>query len=873
MNVAGELSHVASPASVRTDESRRKFLNCVGAVAGPMFVISMFATALCLLHGELRHYHLSDFVRSLAEIPAGRLWLAAGLTLLNYLILIGYDWLGIRYVGRPMSFPRIALASFLGSAVGNNFGMLLGGSAIRARLYTAWGFSAVEIVRLVLMLSVTFWIGLFALSCAVFIFDPMTIPASLHLPVTSTVPLGVILGCLAVGYLALCAVRREPVRIRQWEFSPPKVWMSLMQFAVATLDLMVAAGVLYVLLPASVPVSYSQLLAIYLLALVASLFSQVPGGLGVLELVVLVLVSPVRPQSVVGSLMAYRAIYYLIPLALGLILLGAYELTLNRRRVGRAVALMGSWTRFAAPRVLTVGVFLAGGMLLLSGATPAAHGRLRLLRDVLPLPVIEVSHLLGSIAGILLILLARSLQRRIETAYYAVCLLLAGGAVVSLLKGFDYEEATVLFVMLLLILPCRRHFYRRGALLTDRFSPGWYAAVVLVLGCTLWLMHFAYKHIEYSGDLWWQFESQGSAPRSLRATAGAVLVTLVFAASRLLRSKPRPPELPNDEELDTACRIVADCSRTSASLALLGDKYFLFNARHSAFIMYGTEGRSWVAMGDPVGDESDAAELIWDFRERCDEGRRWPVFYQVDEDRLSMYVEAGLSLVKIGEEARVPLSGFSLEGSSRKGLRRTNRQVSAEGCTFEVVQPPIEDELLAVLKTISDAWLDERSTAEKGFSLGYFQPEYIRRCPIALVRKGDRPIAFANVWRGAERTELSIDLMRFLPQSPDSVMEFLFVQLMLWGTEQDYQWFNLGMAPLSGVDARRLGPMWNRIAALTFRHGEHFYNFQGLRRYKEKFDPVWSPKYLASPGGFALPVILTNVATLISGGLVKLAAK
>jgi phosphatidylglycerol lysyltransferase len=97
-------------------------------------------------------------------------------------------------------------------------------------------------------------------------------------------------------------------------------------------------------------------------------------------------------------------------------------------------------------------------------------------------------------------------------------------------------------------------------------------------------------------------------------------------------------------------------------------------------------------------------------------------------------------------------------------------------------------------------------------------------------------------------------------------MDFLFIELMLWGQREGYHWFNLGMAPLSGLQDRSFAPVWNRMGAFLFRHGEHFYNFEGLRHYKEKYDPVWRPRYLASPGGFALPRILVDVTTLIAGG-------
>ncbi len=109
--------------------------------------------------------------------------------------------------------------------------------------------------------------------------------------------------------------------------------------------------------------------------------------------------------------------------------------------------------------------------------------------------------------------------------------------------------------------------------------------------------------------------------------------------------------------------------------------------------------------------------------------------------------------------------------------------------------------------------------------------------------------------------------MRKLPDVPNGIMDFIFIELMQWGQQEGYEWFNLGMAPLSGLENHELAPLWNKMASLIYTHGEHFYNFQGLRQYKNKFDPVWKPKYLACPGGLALPRVLTNVTALISGGL------
>jgi phosphatidylglycerol lysyltransferase len=292
-----------------------------------------------------------------------------------------------------------------------------------------------------------------------------------------------------------------------------------------------------------------------------------------------------------------------------------------------------------------------------------------------------------------------------------------------------------------------------------------------------------------------------------------------------------------------------------------------------AFIMYAVEGRSWIAMGDPVGPDSRWSELIWKFRELSDRYGGRTIFYEVAQEHLHLYLDIGLSLLKLGDEARIALADFTLQGAARKGLRYTKRKLEKEGCRFDVIQPPAAAGYMDELKKISDAWLAEKDTHEKGFSLGFFQPDYIRQCPAALVIRNGRIEAFANLWLGAQSEELSVDLMRYLPDAADGLMEYLFVNLMLWGKEQGIRWFNMGMAPLSGLENRALAPLWNRLGAFVFRHGEHFYNFQGLRKYKEKFNPQWRPKYLAAPGGLSLPQTFTNLATLISGGMRGVIAK
>jgi phosphatidylglycerol lysyltransferase len=336
------------------------------------------------------------------------------------------------------------------------------------------------------------------------------------------------------------------------------------------------------------------------------------------------------------------------------------------------------------------------------------------------------------------------LQRRLDAAYILTVILLIIGIAASILKGLDYEEALTLLAILTAVLPARRHFYRKASLFSQRFNAGWIAAIIIVLSCSVWLGFYAYRHVEHADSLWWRFTLDSNASRFLRGMVGAVVMGLVFSLAHLLRAAP-PPRKPTTDDLAAAERVVRQSPATTAQLALLGDKYFLFHPSGDAFIMYGIEGRSWIAMGDPVSRTDRWSDLIWQFRELSDRYGGWTVFYEVGYKHLHLYVDLGLSLLKLGEEARVPLAEFSLEGSARKGLRYTRRRLEKEGCRMEVLAPEQVKAHMAELKEISDTWLAQKNTREKGFSLGRFDPDYICRNPVAVVLRNEYIFAFANL--------------------------------------------------------------------------------------------------------------------------------
>ncbi|HEY8682991.1 MAG TPA: bifunctional lysylphosphatidylglycerol flippase/synthetase MprF [Rhodanobacter sp.] len=851
------VEEVLAPPSQRTVLMRR--------FAGPLLSVGMLCLALWALHLLSREVDYHQVRRYVQSISRARLLLAALFTLLGYAVMTLYDRFALAAIGKRLSWQRVTLISFISYAFSNaiSTSLLVSGS-IRYRFYIQSGLSTIEIAKVVLFCTLSFWLGLLGLTGVTLLCVPL--PADLPL---AAYRLPIALGLILLPLLWLAGgLMHGPLRIGRWRIKMPSVATGLRQILVGAFDWGLAAAVLYILMPDQLNNGFGHFLAIFVIAQIIGLISHVPGGLGVFEAVMLAGFGATGNETlaapILGALAAFRVIYYLLPLCAAIVLI------LQREARGlREKSLLMPWFTGLLPSFFAGLTLVSGAVLLFSGATRALPDRMDILREVLPLSVLEVSHLLASVIGMLLLILARGLQRRLDAAYVLTLVLLVAGAVFSLLKGIDYEEATLLTLLAMALAPAHRLFYRRASLFSTSFSIGWIVAIVAVLVCASWLVLFSYKHVDYSSDLWWEFSFyQGGAPRALRALVAAAAAGMLFALASLIRPGRLQREPPSEAELQQALPLIKRYPSTQAHLALMGDKTLLFDPTHQAFVMYDIEGRSWVTMGDPVGEDEDVRrELVWTFLEQCERAGGWPVFYQVSPADLDLYLEVGMSLLKIGEEARVQLDSFNLDGKSKKVLRNTVNKLTRDGLRLEIVPADAVAPLLPRLKEISDAWMRDKRVREKRFSLGAFDPRYLVRTPMALVWQDDRLVAFANLFLNDTRQEASLDLMRFLPDGPTGIMDYLFVELMQWARGQGYHWFNLGMAPLAGLQSRRQAPLWNRFGALVFGRGERFYNFRGLQRYKDKFDPEWESRYMAVPGGIALPMILTNVASLISGGL------
>ncbi len=522
-----------------------------------------------------------------------------------------------------------------------------------------------------------------------------------------------------------------------------------------------------------------------------------------------------------------------------------------------------------APGLLASVVFCSGLLLLASAATPSFAERLHWLAKLVPLFVVEFSHFVASLIGTALLLLAAGLANRLKGAWRVTLGLLVCAAVFAFLKGGDIEEAVIFTTITLLALPLGPAFYRTDRLTQIRFSPKYLMVVVLSLTAITWLGFFAYRDIAYRNELWWTFVTHGDASRFLRGTVGVAALVLIVILRQVMARAPKPPAVGGAKDMASAANILtsAEDATPESNLALLGDKRFLFAPSGQGFVQFGVRGNLWVAMGGPVGPLSDFGRQVRAFQEAADAQGAKCAFYAIAREHVADFVDTGFAVQKIGETALVDLPAFGLEGSKRAEMRHVRNRGAREGLSISVYPRGGFDTIEAELAGVSESWLATHTGQEKSFSLGRFEANYLQQFPIAVVRKDSAVVAFANLWPTASKSKLTIDLMRYASDAPNGTMDFLFVELLLWAKAEGYRVFDLGMAPLAGLENHRLARLVSRIGALVFAHAGHFYGFEGLRTYKNKFAPRWAPVYIAAPTHAEIPGALAAAALLTSGGM------
>jgi len=533
-------------------------------------------------------------------------------------------------------------------------------------------------------------------------------------------------------------------------------------------------------------------------------------------------------------------------------------------------------------RLVALLTALMGLVNLVSATFPALNDRLALLEQIFPLEVRRGSHLTAALAGFALLLLAEALLRRKQVAWLLTIIILIISAASHLLKGLDYEEASLSTLLIVLLVLYRHHFHAHSDLPSIR--RGLLVLLIAVLftffygttGFYLLDRHFKVNYDFFSSVrqtyvMFTQFYDPGLQPLTgfgrffgdsiYLVAAGTLSYSLMMLIRPVLVREPSGPQ-----QRAQATQIVEQFGHTSlARFTLFNDKSFFFSPGGS-LVAYVPKGRIALVLGDPIGPENDLPDTVDAFKQHCDHNDWRPAYYQTLPDNLALYKSKGFDALMIGQEAIVKLSNFTLEGKSGKDFRTAINKMERLGHKAEMQLPPLSDDLLRHLQDVSNEWLTNMRGNELRFATGWFDVEYIRSSPVMTISGPDGAIsAFANLVPEYLRPEFAVDLMRRRAEIENGTMDFLFISLLRWAKDQGAQSFSLGLSPLSGLDKTSDNLATERALNYIYENVNRFYNFKGLHTFKEKFKPEWQSRYLVYPGLASLPLVGTALARANSG--------
>ncbi|HEY2904591.1 MAG TPA: bifunctional lysylphosphatidylglycerol flippase/synthetase MprF [Vicinamibacterales bacterium] len=807
----------------------------------PVLVVAAVAA---LTWQALRQVHPHDVLVALRGMQPPWIVVAALVTVMNIGVMGLYDVAAFPHTRAPAKLRWIyGSVAFAWS----NF-LTLGpfaGPAIRFWLYRTTVEHSSDLETGVLSIAIAFASGLIGWTLAALIVSANGTAA--HAALMAIVAFSFV-------YAAVFVARLIAFRIERFDAIDPEPRAALGPALIGWLDWLLA-GLAFVacLQSTGATVSAVESMRSFFFGQAIGLASLVPGGFGSSDAFWIAHV-PLPSGTTLAALVAYRLVYYILPWAAASLVL----LSWATRRASRRVEL--------ARRVFAGLVAAGGALMLVSTATQALSPRLDVLERIVPLPVVEASHVAAALTGLLLLVLARGLAKGYRAALGATITVLLLASVSALLKGLDFEEALILGGLAVAAWS--------QAPIFDRPSHGpWFAGRDLaVAGVALFafLSFGAFANRITPGTLvrvkafGYRFERA----RYLRSAGTLSLAVMAGALYVLLRVPVRFTRL-RDQEIDEALELHAAIGHsTSAMMVANGDKA-IFRFDNHGFCLYRTIGPYLVVFADPVvaSDEErdDFLNALFAFSVEID---RRPLFYQISLEWIPPLHDRGYAFFKLGEEALVRLDRATLEGTGGKMYRQIFRRAERDGLRFRVLAPYELETRLAELREVSDQWLAAKGQRERQFSIGFFDEQYLRRFPCAVIEKDDAILAFANLLRGPKREELSVDLMRYRSEGP-SVMDFLFASLFFYGKDQGFRRFNLGMAPLASVGRFQGSHARERLANLLFQHGENWYNFQGLRFYKDKFEPDWAPRYMAYQNAWEWPAAITNASALVAGGWTK----
>ena len=588
-----------------------------------------------------------------------------------------------------------------------------------------------------------------------------------------------------------------------------------------------------------------DMIPLFMIAITIGIMSMIPGSLGSFDLIMvsdLVCLGIDKAQAL-SWLLVFRLFYYILPFCLGVVLfLKNMGSRLNEKYLGIPQKVIEALSTI----VLVWGLRLFGFFLIVSAIVPQELGHIPFLKELSPSTGQFVFQLPSIVLGVLFFLLARLVKRRLKFTLA----LTTGLGLVSLvylnIGSFSLISSIFLIKLLSLI------WWKKDTFVRRHYIYAWEDCCkdIIYIGGTLFLTLLLLGHLNPHHVFQLNHLSHVTTHWLYLLSVSLVLVSLyVLLLRKSNQFKGEIGESFDKQRYQDFITTIPNIN-LDAALAFLGDKYLYWyqeDGQDKVVFQFAIENNKCVVKSDPLAQPGYLEKGLSQFLADAEAANVSVIFYEVNQETTLLLHEYGYGFMKFGETAQVPLEKFTIEGKHGKKFRTVVNKLENKGYQFEVLQPPFDEELLNVLKEISDSWLDGRQ--EKSFSLGYFDEKYIQLAPIALVRDEENKVqAFVTFLASNGPEEASIDLMRYhLRTAPNGIMDYLFVKLLLHFKEEGVIFFDLGMAPLSNVGTEKHSFLQEKVAYLIYAFTNRFYSFSGLRQYKQKFSPVWMPRYIAYP--------------------------
>ena len=588
-----------------------------------------------------------------------------------------------------------------------------------------------------------------------------------------------------------------------------------------------------------------DVIPLFMIAITIGIISMIPGSLGSFDLIMVsgLVGLGIDKAQALSWLLVFRLFYYILPFCLGVVLfLKNMGGRLNEKYLGIPQKVIESLSTI----VLVWGLRLFAFFLMVSAIVPQELGHLPLLEELSPSTGQFVFQLPSIILGVHFFLLARLVKRRLKFTLTLATTLVLVSLVYLNIGSFSLASSFFLIIILSLIWWTRNTFVRSHYIYAWEdcckdisYIGGSFFLTLVLLGHLNPHHVFKLKHLSHLVTHWIHFLGL--------SLILVILYVLVLRESNKI--KENFGEVFDKQRYQDFIATIPNLN-LDAALAFLGDKYLYWyqeDGQDKVVFQFAIENNKCVVMSDPLAHSGYLEKGLSQFLAEAEDANISVIFYEVNQETTLLLHEYGYDFMKFGETAQVSLDEFTTEGKHGKKFRTVVNKLENKGYQFQVLQPPFDKKMLNTLKEISDSWLDGRQ--EKGFSLGYFDEKYIQLAPIALVSDEEDNIqAFVTFLASNGPNEASIDLMRYdLKTASNGIMDYLFVKLLLHFKEEGVTYFDLGMAPLSNVGTEKHSFLQEKVAYLIYAFTNRFYSFSGLRQYKQKFNPIWSPRYVAYP--------------------------